>query len=223
MKKILLTLWFLSLCSLAFAGTVEDGVAANKRGDFATACKIFRKLAEQGNASAQAILGFMYFKGQGVSQDYKEAAKWYLKAEQGDAVAQFSLGVMYHDGEGAKWSRKAADQGHAGAQYTLGVLYSRGEGVPQDYKEAVKWYRKAAGQGDANAQFDLGVMYDKGQGVPQDNAEAYFWINIAASQESKWAKDRDEVAKKLIPSTLEKTQARCREWREAFEKRKAGK
>jgi len=35
----------------------------------------------------------MYRRGQGVSQNYKTAAKWFrLAAEQGDAAAQFNLG-----------------------------------------------------------------------------------------------------------------------------------
>ena len=42
--------------------------------------------AEQGNAAAQYNLGVMYDNGEGVPQDYAEAAKWYrLAAEQGEA------------------------------------------------------------------------------------------------------------------------------------------
>ena len=33
--------------------------------------------AEKGDARAQARLGFLYKKGQGVEKDLKEAAKWY--------------------------------------------------------------------------------------------------------------------------------------------------
>ena len=33
--------------------------------------------AEQGNADAQFILGYMYANGKGVPQDYKTALKWY--------------------------------------------------------------------------------------------------------------------------------------------------
>ena len=37
---------------------------------------------------AQNHLGFMYYTGEGVAQDYQEAAKWFRKAaEQGDADA----------------------------------------------------------------------------------------------------------------------------------------
>ena len=43
----------------------------------------------------------MYRNGWGVSQDYKEAVRWYrLAAEQGHAMAQSNLGVMYRNGEG---------------------------------------------------------------------------------------------------------------------------
>ena len=60
-----------------------------------------RVKAEQGNVKAQSNLGVMYESGQGVAQDYKEAAKWYgLAAEQGMAQAQFNLGVMYGNGRG---------------------------------------------------------------------------------------------------------------------------
>ena len=93
------------------ADTFDDADNALERGDFDTAAKIFKELAEQGDPDAQTNLGFMYENGQGVLQDYAEAVKWYrLAAEQGDVVAQYNLGFMYE----------------------------MGKGVPQDYAEAVK-------------------------------------------------------------------------------------
>jgi len=50
------------------------------RGDLVTALSKIRASAEQGDADAQALLGAMYFNGKGVTQDYKEAVKWYRKA-----------------------------------------------------------------------------------------------------------------------------------------------
>ena len=63
--------------------------------------------------------------GQGVSQDYTEAVKWY---------------------------RKAAEQGVAKAQYNLGAMYFDGQGVPQDYIQAHKWLNLSASrlQGEAH-------------------------------------------------------------------------
>jgi len=101
----------LGLTAPAWAGW-DEGVAAYQRGDYATALRELRPLAEQGHARSQHNLGTMYSKGHGVPQDYAEAIKWYHKAaEQGDADAQFNLGVMYSDGQG----------------------------VPQDDAEAVRW------------------------------------------------------------------------------------
>jgi uncharacterized protein len=165
--------------------------AAYVQHDYATEAKLLRPLAEQGNATAQALLGFMFGHGQGLQQDDVEALRWYRKAaEQGDAGAQSNLGLLYVQGRGTpqdfgeavKWFRKSADQGLAFGQDNLGAMYARGLGVPQDYAEATNWYRKAAEQGYPVAQFNLAQKYSKGQGVPQDDAEAVKWFRKAADQ-----------------------------------------
>ncbi len=100
----------------AWAGW-DEAVAAYQRGDYATAIRKFRPLAEQGELGAQYNLGLMYRNGQGVPQ---------------------------HDAEAVGWYRKAAEQGHAEAQFNLGVMYDNGLGVPQDYAQAHMWYNLAA-------------------------------------------------------------------------------
>jgi TPR repeat protein len=47
----------------AVAGPWEDGMAAYNRGDYVPAIRLFRPLAEQGNAKAQNVLGVMYRRG----------------------------------------------------------------------------------------------------------------------------------------------------------------
>ncbi len=66
----------LGLTAPAWAG-VDEGVAAYKRGDYATALREFRPLAERGDAKAQYGLGVMYLNGQGVPQDSAEVVKWH--------------------------------------------------------------------------------------------------------------------------------------------------
>ena len=165
--------------------------AAYRRGDYAQSLKIYRSLADQGNALAQYSIGVMYDIGGGVKKDYQEALKWYrLAAAQGHASAQYSIGVIYSDGlgvtqdylEALKWYRLAAVQGSANAQYILGSMYNHGLGVTQNYQEALKWYRLAAAQGDSDAQNNIGRMYAKGDGVPQDYQEALKWFRLAAAQ-----------------------------------------
>ena len=51
--------------------------------------QVTKELAEGGDAEAQNNLGAMYYNGEGVPQDYKEAVKWQRKAaEQGYANDQ---------------------------------------------------------------------------------------------------------------------------------------
>ncbi len=74
----------------------RKGLDAYNGGDYATALRTWRPLAEAGNARAQYNLGLMYDNGQGVTQDYPEAVRWYrLAAARGHPSAQFNLGVIY--------------------------------------------------------------------------------------------------------------------------------
>ncbi len=60
MKRLVLTFALLiGLATPAWAGFAE-GVAAYHRGDYATALREFRPLAEQGDDAAQYNLGRMY-------------------------------------------------------------------------------------------------------------------------------------------------------------------
>ena len=112
---------FLGLAAPVVAGPFEDGLAAHKRGDYATTLRLWRPLADQGDAQAQFNLGVIYAKGQGVPQDYVEAMKWF---------------------------RKAADQGDASAQSNLGFMYAKGQGVSEDYVRAHMWFNLSAAHGN---------------------------------------------------------------------------
>jgi TPR repeat protein len=235
--KLLLTIPLLSLLLTTSAGAgFDEGVAAYKHGDYATTLREFRPLAEQGDAKAQGLLGFMYDNGHGVVQDYAEAVKWYRKAaEQGNADAQSNLGNRYANGQGVvqdhaaavKWYRKAAHQGYASAQYNLGVMYANGQSVVQDHAAVVMQFRKAQGNASALSKLansytksNLGVMYSNGQGVVQDYVRAHMWFNIAASNGYKdAAKNRDIIAERMTPADFSKAQRMARDWVAAFNKR----
>jgi hypothetical protein len=77
-------------------------------------------MADQMDAHAQYDLGVTYAYGQGVTQDYQEAAKWF---------------------------RLSADQGIPEAQCDLGAMLQAGFGVPQDYTQAMMWYLIAKANG----------------------------------------------------------------------------
>jgi len=76
----------------AIAGPWEDGMAAYNRGDYVPASRVFRSLAEQGNAKAQTVLGLMYRRGEGVSRNSVRAFLWFSRAAaRGDAKAKIEL------------------------------------------------------------------------------------------------------------------------------------
>ena len=137
-------------------------------------------------ASAEFDLGWMYYHGLGVPQDYAEAMWRYLMA---------------------------AEQDHIGAQFQLGWMHHHGEGVVHDYAKAMRWYRKAAKQGNSPAQFILGLMYYHGLGVPHDSVQAHMWFNLAAAQGNEDAlENRDNLAGEMTPADVTKAQQMAREW-----------
>ena len=79
----------------AVAGPWEDGMAAYNRGDYVPAFRLFRPLAEQGNAKAQTVLGVMFRKGEGVPKNPVRARMWFsLAARQGDVGARAGLSKL---------------------------------------------------------------------------------------------------------------------------------
>ncbi|MBI5430185.1 MAG: sel1 repeat family protein [Nitrosomonadales bacterium] len=141
------------LAGPAMADPLSDAQKAYSVGSYAKALDLYTALAKRGDANAQLGLGVMYYLGQGVTQSYKDAAKWF---------------------------QRSAEQGNFLAQDILGEMHDQGLGVPQDYQQAAKWYRLAAEQGDANAQYNLGIMYARELGVPQDFVLAYMWMSLSA-------------------------------------------
>ena len=98
MKRIALaTVLLVSLVGLARAGS-DEGVAAYERGDYATALKEWRPLAEQGFSAAQYNLGVMYDNGKGVPQDYVQAHMWFnIAAAQGHKTGREIRDIIAKD------------------------------------------------------------------------------------------------------------------------------
>jgi TPR repeat protein len=215
----------LVMVSAGIAGPLEDAGAAFEHGDYETAMRLFRPLAEAGNADAQWMLGLLYRNGGRSAPNFTEALKWFkLAADQGHIRALLHLGQIYQVGlfgvsenkaEAAKWYRLAALQGDAGAQNILGGIYY----LRQDYAEAFEWFRKAADQGDVTAQSRVGGMYYEGRGVLQNYVQAHMWLNLVAAN-THVAKERDQairdlafVISKMTPAQIAEAQKLASEWK----------
>lgn len=84
--------------------------------------------ADQGDAESQYILGWRYFVGKHVPQDFKTAELWF---------------------------RKASKQSQHTALRYMGLMFEEGKGMPKDVNEALKWYHLAAELGNGDAQMRL--------------------------------------------------------------------
>jgi len=149
-----------------------------------------RAQADQGDPTAQVLLGGMYLEGLGLPPSKENALKYFQKAaEQGYLPAMLRLGNLYERGRGVernlseaiKWYQMAAEQGLALGQVTLGKMYE--DFIPnnpnQDYSKAFYWFRKAASQGDAWGQYYAGHFLMYGKGTTVDQAEAVKMYQLA--------------------------------------------
>jgi TPR repeat protein len=184
LRTALIALTLVYSGSTANAADFEKGLAAAQAGDFITALREWRPLAQQGNAAAQNHLGYMYDAGQGVPKDDAEALRWY---------------------------RLSAHQGYANAQSNLGHMLRIGQGVLKDDVAASYWYRLAAEQGHTNAQNSLGYMYEIGAGVLKDRVFAYMWYNISSANGNEFApQNRDEIEATMTPGQVAEATNRAR-------------
>ena len=94
MKRLLLVL--VLLYPMASMADFHEGLEAYIRGDFVTAIRLWRPLAEAGHAKAQNNLGVMYANGEGVPQDDVRAYAWGKLAEaHGDKNAPKGVCIMH--------------------------------------------------------------------------------------------------------------------------------
>ncbi len=163
----------------------ETGLESYNHHDYAGAFEIWLHLARQGDADAQASVGYLYAMGQGVRRN---------------------------DVEAIKWLQRAADQGHAEAKSNLGYMIAMGRGVESDAVQAFRLYAEAAAQGShiaeqnlsavavtipqsdvmialaqakrgrSQAQYLIGANYFYGIGFQKDPGKAVAWFERSAGQ-----------------------------------------
>jgi TPR repeat protein len=108
------------------------------------------------SANKEDNLGFDYFFGQGVPQNWVKANYWY---------------------------KKAAMQGNKNAESNLGNAYLYAQGVPQNSFKAIYWYKKAMAQGSISAEYGLGMAYIlSSKSVPHNYVKGIYWIKKMAGQ-----------------------------------------
>ena len=157
-----------------------------------------RAAAEDGDSDARFALAARYAEGDGVTQDWPSAFKWFLlSARDGVPAAQHNVAYLYERGLGTApdpaeafaWYREAAGSGYPPSQYSLAVAYARGVGVPPDIEAAIHWFERAATTMPA-AHYSLGQIYETGFRVPRDLARARTHYRAAADAGEERARER---------------------------------
>lgn len=120
--------------------------------DMTCALDWLARAGDAGRASAQALLGWIYYQGSDVPRDYRKAYGFYAAA---------------------------AISGDHFAQNNLGECYELGRGVRKDAAQAFFWYRKAAEAGLPAGEFNLGRAYLVGLGTTADADMARLWLVVS--------------------------------------------
>jgi hypothetical protein len=115
--------------------------------------KELQQAANKGNPRAQAQLGEMLLRGDGIAKN---------------------------EAQGVQLLEKAARAGVSSAAFRIGMLLSKGEsGVALDPARALAYFRAAAAGGEKEAFFNIGAAYGSAKGVKRDYGEALGWLIVA--------------------------------------------
>ena len=148
--------------------------------------KELQQAAAKGHPRAEAQLGEMLLRGEGIARDEVRA------------VALLE---------------KAARAGQSGAAFRIGMLLSQGEaGVARDPARALAYFRAAAAGGEAEAFFNIGAAYASARGVRRNYAEALGWLIVARERGASPSAEQALRAQiKSRPSWIETGERRAKE------------
>lgn len=154
------------------------------------------KLAKEGDAYAQYLMGKLWRDGPLLMPDAVNARYWFEQAaNQNHAMAQYALAKLYlsddaevHDTQqGMYWLESAAQNGSHYAAYRLGKEYLRGKFTRRDGEKAVFYFTQAAELGNQWSQYMLGKLYLIGREIPYDKEQAIYWLSKSAAQGNEYA------------------------------------
>lgn len=129
------------------------GDAALRGGHPEQAAELYRRGAEQGDASAALRLGLLVDQGQVSVATYGEAGNWY---------------------------KRGCSLGNLPSCHNVGVAYEYGKnGLPKGYSEARDFYLKAATAGYMQSQYNLASLYSNGHVMPPNDVEGLKWMLLA--------------------------------------------
>lgn len=160
-------------------------------GDSWADLKELQQAAQKENHKAEAQLGEMMLRGDGIAKD---------------------------EAGGVALLEKAARAGQSAAAFRIGMLLANGEGgVTKDPLRALAYFRAAAAGGEAEAFFNIGAAYASALGVKRDYAEALGWLIVARQHGANASAEQSLRAQiKAQPQWIAKGERRAKEIEQEF-------
>ncbi len=134
--KLACVMALLVFCLPSCAATMADDADLTEELNYlrAEAINMYLNACDANEAKSCSVVGNMYFKGEGVKQDFAKAAKPLDKACQQGEIRSCTL---------------------------LALLYERGDGVAQNISKALAIYQKSCQFGDPLSCKNLATLYEK--------------------------------------------------------------
>ncbi len=184
----------------------------------------YRQASAQGYVPAQYELAQCFYYGNGVQQNYPQAAFHYKAIPMGnypfiptDELMRIGDAFRYghdefpeEDAEAVRWYAMAAERDVTEAFYELGFCYCYGCGVEEDEEKGIRLLKKAARRNHADASYYIAHVYTfflEGKGhrrkavrwyrkaAELGHAEAMFRMAVLYADGDGVRKDLDEAAR----------------------------
>jgi TPR repeat protein len=151
------------------APPMEAGIAAAKAGRIRDAITILTPHADNGQVSANYVLGLIYLRDRGA-----------LAARPTLSHSHFA---------------RAAAAGHVASIFEAAFQFERGIGTDRDMQRAIQLYQIAAKANHLNAQFNLATLLAHKEAGHKNLQQAYFWAIAARNNAVRTGDNRLDEAR----------------------------
>lgn len=168
----------------------RDGLGGIAK-DTTRALDLYTQAANEGDASAMGIVGYLLFFGKkDFPKDEPVGINWIRKAaDRGESNAMYYLAMLVRDEKVSDIKptraiallRRAAERDSMNARFALAQAYEYGMfGLTRNHAVALDWYRRAADADVAAAIYELGYFAYYGKDQPRDLPAAAKFLRRAA-------------------------------------------
>ena len=189
-KLLLFCLISILCCGCSVNSSYNNGVTAYKNHNYLKALQLFKKAAESGDARAQNMIAFMYYKGIGVKQDFTKSFNWHKQAaDNGYLNSMLSCGYFLHDGIGTSVNTKESLKYYNKAFMEKGddlalrlivdILIEGNTDAPPDYEKAIAYILLGNYKKHAILLVKFAELYQNGWGVKKNIKQAENFLRQA--------------------------------------------